>query len=577
MSIVLKRIETRLIEALKQKLSDDDLQWFRENNSKTDKSLSWFFFRLGTHSLNFERHLTDEQKRINTIARKALSEILVKEDASLSMEYLAFRRYLKSSLEIYRDGKSEESNDLTQTSVNNPIHEYASVNTDEADYFPATTEAITEQVYELLDLSILLDQKYSHLINPTVVSKELLTKDRENAIKWLQVNAIDALDEQYDTPYTAPEVVKKDVPGIGLARNFTEFFNKYRLFLARSWVLIRRLVVFLQNSYYNSLLLLANPLASMIILYVAIGFFIPRMITTIASLCKHVIPGSWMSEEEKELGFLLRLNAQWMRLWPNASNDAVWITNGLLQLLYLVGPLLPFVIFLSVATCAYDFAMASLRFALSSYRFYQLTNEYHKIAPNDLYMKDYLDNHLSNRIKQEKYFLYLGLLNFFVLMVGMGLALPWIILFNPALPLVGAVMAVTITVVNFGTQKYVTKHRADAAEQFNQELSLLLAPPSKPLVVDETPPSSSPLMGSLSQIFKTPLLFFRPATPARAPTPVTITTNLSDEYSPISTSTPAIVKKYSNSSIFSDPVDLENENTSLLPEGITQLSEGMTQ
>lgn len=469
MSIVLKRLEKRLIQSLKQEFEEtpDDLDWFEKNNRKSDGSLSWFFFRLGkSNDSDFEKNLTEKQKDINGVARKALSKILVQEDASLSMEYGAYRSFLRSSLQVYHD-------ELTAG----------------ADYSPKNTEETTHQVYELLDLSILLEQKYTYLINPTTITIERLQKDQKEAISWLGNHGygIGKINNSYPLIDKTTVAIKTDLPGSATVRDITEKTNKYRLFLARFWRFLRLFVAYLQNSYYTGLMFLANPIASMTILYVAIVFFIPRMITTISNLLKHVFLNKNMSKEEKELGFWLRFNAQWMRLWSDASNDAAWITNGILQLVYFVGPLLPFVIFLSVATCAYDLATACLRFALRTYQFDQLTQEYRNISSYEQPMDSYLI-HLNNRITQEKRMLYLNVFNFFVLFVGMGLALPWIIVFNPVLPLVGAVMAVFITLVNFGAREHFKNKGNKAAQQFNTELSnLLLAPKSSTEADNRTP------------------------------------------------------------------------------------------
>lgn len=484
MSIVLKRLEKRLMKSLEQTLNSEDLEKFKSNNRKNDGksewALSWLFFRLGdSGGKDFEKNLKDDIKTINNIARKALSKILVEEDASLNMEYGAFRGFLKASLESY-------SKTQTNNSTDNPIYQYMPLLVQSTD----TTKQITNQVCELFDLSMLLDQKYTYLINSATMTKEILRTAQTDAIAWLSTHATDEYPDRHKLLYARKETIETDVPRSTVVREITDKTNKYRLFLARFWRFLRILIAYLQNAYYSSLMLLANPLASIVILYAAIGFFIPRMITTISDLFKHVVPGYWMSAEEKELGFWLRFNAQWMRLWPNASNDAAWITNGVLQLVYFVGALLPFVIFLSVATSAYDFSMACLRFAFSSYRFDKLNQEYKNLSSSEQPMDVYL-THLGNKINQEKHMLYLNLLNFFVLLVGMALALPWIVLFNPVLPLVGAVMAVFITIVNFGTRDYFDNKKRQAALQFNLELSELLNP--KPIEVQSVSKPKPPI------------------------------------------------------------------------------------
>jgi hypothetical protein len=498
MTIVLKRFEERLEKCLEKekKLAADEIRAFFNRHRKTNGTLSWSFFQLGTNESSSDDARSTEEKRADEIAKKTLARILVQEDTSSIMEYQAYSNLLIDILEPYKKNQNQ------------------------LDYYPDLAEKTAERVEELLDLSILLNQKYSCLINPLTLSKSQLEKNQSKAIAWLDANVPGYTLTAYQrTIHQIPE--KTDIPGAGKVRNKTEGTNRYRLFLARFWRLLRLVVLFSENEYYGQLMLLANPLASMLIIYAGTLFFFPRLIANISTISKHVIPGDWMTEAEKELGWRLRLNAQWMRLWPNVSNDTAWIINGVLLLTYFSGALLPLAIFLAVASSTYDFVMASLRFALSTYRFHQLTKEYNGQTSDPL-MPDYLKK-LEYNIQQDKRMLYLALLNFGIIMIGMGLALPWLILLNPALPLIGAVMAVFITFVNFGTRDYFVKQRNDAEKALNEELSSLLVGPQ---VIDVPVKSEPSVAEKITKSFVSMLSIFSP----RSSSPTGIPENFSAQY-----------------------------------------------
>ena len=530
MTIVLKRFEERLRKCLEKekKLSADEIRAFFNRHRKKNGTLSWSFFQLGTNESFSDDARSEKEKRADEIAKKTLAKILVQEDTSSIMEYQAYSNLLVDILEQYKENKNQR------------------------DYHPNIAKQTAERVEELLDLSILFNQKYSCLINPLTLSKSQLEKNQIEAIAWLDANVPDyELSAYQRETHQIPE--KTDIPGAEIAQNKTEEFNlyrlltwflrqlllllpqeekvrnetekknRYRLFLARVWRLLRLVILFSENEYYGQLMLLANPLASMLIIYAGTLFFFPRLIANISTISRHVIPGDWMTEAEKELGWRLRLNAQWMRLWPNISNDTAWITNGVLLLTCFSGALLPLAIFLAVASSTYDFVMASLRFALSTYRFHQLTKEYNGLSSDPL-MPDYLKK-LEYNIQQDKRMLYLALLNFGIIMIGMGLALPWLILLNPALPLVGAVMAVFITFVNFGTRDYFVKQRNDAEKALNGELSSLLVGPQ---VIDVPVKSETSVTEKITKSIASMLSFsiFSP----RSSSPNGIPTNFSGQY-----------------------------------------------
>ena len=405
MTIVLKRLEGRLEkESQKQsfKLPRDD-----------KGALSWSIFR----QKNKGTQLTDNNYKAITACHK----LLVKEDMNLVLEYTALCNLLILKLKAYDKDRSEQ--------------------------LKGNVIALIEELHEL---TIQLEEKYCHLLNQGALTKTRLETDRARYEQWLKIHA-----NTIKEPIILSLPPKKNHWFNDLILWITIWTNPARLFLARDWRFLRQLDPFIHDKNFSNWMLTANTPVSLGLTYLGCVFFIPRLIFNTVTLVKHVVPGFWMDDAEKDLGWWTRLNAQWMRLWPNMTNDTAWITNGALLSFYLVGQLLPFTIFLTVIVLFYDLAMAMSRWGLDTYRYNQLIKT-HQTNEIDSLDHEYLTQ-LKGTIDREKKLLYIALVNFGLLFVGMCLVLPWFITLSPLLPLISASMAVAITLFNFGSRQYVLK------------------------------------------------------------------------------------------------------------------------
>ena len=405
MTIVLKRLERRLEkESTKQSFT------LPKDNSG---ALNWSIFR--------QKNKGTQPADDNHKAITAFHQILVKEDMNLVSEYIALCNLLILKLNAYNQVSSEQ---LKKDSI-----------------------AIVEELHEL---TVQLEEKYCHLLNQGALTKARLETDRARYEHWLKTHA-DITKE----PIILSLPPKKNNWITELILWLTIWTNPARLFLARDWRFLRQVDPFIHDKNFSEWMLSANVPVSLALTYLGCIFFIPRLIFNTLTIMKHVVPGFWMDEAEKDLGWWTRFNAQWMRLWPNMTNDTAWITNGALLTFYLVGQLFPNVIFLTVIVLLYDLIMAGSRWWLDRHRYEQLIND-HQLNDTDPLKDEYLTQ-LQNTLDREKKLLNIALANFGLLFLGMCLVLPWLVTLSPLLPLISASMAVAITLFNFGSRQYLLK------------------------------------------------------------------------------------------------------------------------
>lgn len=230
-------------------------------------------------------------------------------------------------------------------------------------------------------------------------------------------------------------------------RKLRELFftaNWARLFTFRS----RKLITALRNVAeeisvgYHSLLNKIESSVHPILLFVAWIFYIPRLLNNIFLLFKHFLPHPWMSQEEENLGATIRLRATMQRRGFELVGDTVWFTTGVLSCFLLVGALTPVSIYLGIGLYAFDLILASTRAYIELRRLLQLRKDFYNSDPNLL-----IDNlqDLEHRMAYEKRRLYTHLGGSVGLMFAIGLTAPLMAVISPMLPIIGAVLLITIT------------------------------------------------------------------------------------------------------------------------------------
>lgn len=294
------------------------------------------------------------------------------------------------------------------------------------EYFRNSNQAeITEQLVAALVMAELLDYIFRYYLN---VPREVVRLQNEQQI-YRQLLMKRGFHFDDINPYG-----KKADTKTQFIRTTAATINWYRLFLIRTKRVLNAIVPFAQNlesycRFMASLDKYANPIIS----YLAWLFFIPRLVTCLTLLFKHLVPGPWMNDNVKELDFIVWLLGQLQRRWFEIFNDAAWMIGGLLNCFILVGPLAPVGVLLNLSLYIYDVVLASVRMAIEITRLKRLQAEYASIAlkmvannasPEELDEIRRFQQHLAERLFFEQKRLLLAVVNTSVLTVAFILCMP---------------------------------------------------------------------------------------------------------------------------------------------------------
>ncbi len=341
-----------------------------------------------------------------TSTKRAVFTLLVQEDASLVLEYDTLRALLKKVL------------DTSPATVEDK---------------KARVDQATQLVYELLALADLQDYKYHHYINehPDLTKRTLR---KHLALYRACLNP---------ATYVAAETAR--VHGLS-----TLSTNPIRLYLVRGRRFLLSLTPILNDRYnYSSWFIWADAYVAPCLAALGFLFFIPRLIYNLERLCGTPIYDRFfncnkLQPESTALVPFVRFKTQWHRLWPNLVNDVAWVASGFLLYYVLIGTLQPLAIYLSVAIQFYDVIMVSIRAYYELSRLNTLLQDHKILGLNYQYVAC-----LEKNIQCERSMLALGFANAFVLFCAIGLALPVVAALHPLLPLIGACIAICMTVMFF--------------------------------------------------------------------------------------------------------------------------------
>jgi hypothetical protein len=247
-------------------------------------------------------------------------------------------------------------------------------------------------------------------------------------------------------------------------RNYTIDINQYRLFFIRSKRMLD-LAAALESStlWFRHVMSTVDYYLDPLLFHIGWFFYVPRLITNLFLLFKHLIPGPWMSEEEKKIAFWVRLQAQLARRWFELANDLIWVVLGVINafLLSVSGVL---VAYLTVGFLGGDIFLAAMRLGIEAGRLCLLYEQYQQyqeelvVQPEN---KKAIERHLEVLEKQIKF----ELLRF----GAHTLSTLWIFLasffmtplfaVNPITPLIGAVFLVLVCLVNFIVNALINHYR----------------------------------------------------------------------------------------------------------------------
>ena len=201
-----------------------------------------------------------------------------------------------------------------------------------------------------------------------------------------------------------------------------------------------------------------------IVAYFVWLFYVPRLFTELFFTAKHTLPHPWMNSQERNLGLITRLKAQWDERWFFLTHDAAWLSCGLVTCFVLIGALAPVSIYLLCAMQAFDVVLAGIRGYIEISRLQKLKKEYVAIRQQTAageqqeQLTDFI-HHINRRIEYERSHRNLRIISNSILVLAVALAIP-ILMFNPVLPFVGALIAVHVTGATYATLKMLEKKKS---------------------------------------------------------------------------------------------------------------------
>ncbi len=318
-------------------------------------------------------------------------------------------------------------------------------------------DQVIEQLKAALMLAELLEQAHLFYLD---VPREVLRLRRHQRLYKTMLSDM--------AGYTFIEVNAKEIEEqLSLSqyiRDNVAQTNWYRLLITRTKRLLNLLdVVDTGLDSFRGFVRLMDQYTNPFFAYLAWCFFIPRLTTNLFLLMKHLIPGAWMGEQEKDLGWFARLQAQLQRRWFELGNDLVWVIVGLLNCFVLVGGLAPVAFYFTLFGFAFDVANASLRAYVELNRLQKLKEEYDVLYQNACSdeerkaIKDY-QHYINHRIEFEKLRLGLHTAGTIVVFLGVCLSIPFFAL-NPVLPLIGAVLIILTWIATFTLTSALEQYR----------------------------------------------------------------------------------------------------------------------
>ncbi len=238
--------------------------------------------------------------------------------------------------------------------------------------------------------------------------------------------------------------------------------NRQRLCTVR----VRRLLIMImpfasELDVYCSWVGWMEQLTGPAVVYLAWFTLFPRLLKNVLLILKHLIPHSWMTPEEYELGWTSRLIAQVELHWFELANDMATVSVGLLNCFVLTGALN---IYLGFSLFVFDVALASLRAYIDIRYLKKLEAQYLALPENSEIDIRYIEQ-LKERIHYEESRLALMVETTCWLLLAATFSIP-IIAVHPILPLIGAIIAVLATINNIRKSQAIELQKPNDTVQY---------------------------------------------------------------------------------------------------------------
>ncbi|STY31519.1 Uncharacterised protein [Legionella wadsworthii] len=318
---------------------------------------------------------------------------------------------------------------------------------------PVDQEELREQLLAALMMAELLEYVYQYYLD---IPREVVRlREQQNLYREL-LNVITP-----DFPQN-PKNIPENFSFTQNLRNRIMDYNLWRLLITRSKRALDLLAAVNTGSKsYLGFVSAMDTVMDPVLRHLGWFFWLPRLFVNFYSLFKHSVPGWWMDDREKSLGWAVRFSAQIKRRYFEFGNDIVWVTSGLINTFYLTGALAPVAFYVSLAVFAFDVLLAITRAYIELSRIYELRAQYESMKANSPQEEKQIREHIKALDKQiafEQFRLGSHVATTSFILLGMCMALP-IFAVNPIIPFIGAVILVMVCFANFQITEEIARRR----------------------------------------------------------------------------------------------------------------------
>lgn len=309
-------------------------------------------------------------------------------------------------------------------------------------------QQLVDQLISAIFLAELLEEVYKNYL---IVPREV---ERLRTQKKLYREIL------IELKHPPPELVSEN-NDVDVGRSFSQQvrlrtldINLYRLLLVRSKRALD-LIAALDCSadWYRHIMRDLGSCTDPFLPHLAFLFYAPRLAVNLGLLMKHLLPGFWMEQPEKDLGWQVRLQAQLLRRWFELGNDIAWVGLGYVNGYLLTGAYAPVAAYLSIAFFGYDVALAAIRAYIELNRVYEMRGQYQKMLDATANAEEREEIEQQLRVLDQQ--INFELLRFSshvttttAIFLAMGCGAPFFAT-TPAIALVGAICLVVICLINF--------------------------------------------------------------------------------------------------------------------------------
>lgn len=251
-----------------------------------------------------------------------------------------------------------------------------------------------------------------------------------------------------------------------LIREKTGQSNWGRQLLARYTRLLNVLAFTVVNtSSYNAFIQHLNQFTGPFFTYLGWCFFIPRLTANLAMIIGCTLPHMALTPQQKSLDWNVRLIGQLQSRWFEVGNDVVWLLAGVLNCFFLIGPLAPIALYVTIGAFAFDVFNSGLRAVIELGRLYRLKQDYtdRLNQTDDLQLRRDIEEHLEfldQRLEFEAWRAGLHFAGTIFTISAMLFAIPALAI-NPIVPLIGAIIMVLLVVALYKISQDLESQRPD--------------------------------------------------------------------------------------------------------------------